>query len=663
MFWKIFKRKRSKEDAGYAFDSIFVNEKIKLSHNSGSWVEDSFVNYNDEELASTDKNYLGVGLSNSRFIIFLICLLLGLFVLFTRAAYLQVVKGEYYGAISNDNRIRVYNIPSPRGIIYDRTGIPLVKNVPSFAVYVTPNDYRKNEDNQQLIKSWLDKNEIDIDFEKLESVLPTKKEYFEPLLVFDGLDYENAIRLQIESADYPGVMIDVKSKREYLNKQRYGFTESLAHILGYEGSISENEYDELRESGYLLNDSIGKIGIEKQYETELRGRYGKEQIEVNASGKAIKILAKEEVVKGDAIYLSIDVTMQSKLEQIIEDYLAKYGKRKAVAIVMEPTTGELLSMVSYPGYDNNLFSGGIGSEDYRSLIENKDLPMFNRVISGEYPSGSVIKPVIASAALNEGVVSERTSFISSGGVRIGQWFYPDWQAGGHGVTDVRKALAQSVNTYFYIVGGGYGQHEGLGVYKIKDYCSRFGLNSSTGLDLPGEKTGLLPDPEWKKEVKNEKWYIGDTYHYAIGQGDVLVTPLQVANYTSAFANGGTLYQTKLVDRIFDQDTHQEIETTSTVLNENMVDPYNITVVRQGMRQAVTSGSGRLLNSLPVSAAGKTGTAQWGLDNDPHAWFTSFAPYDNPELVVTVLVEEGEEGSKISTWIANDFYNWYFRQYK
>jgi penicillin-binding protein 2 len=662
MWFRIFKKLNKKIKRNSNFDTIFINEKIKLHSNESAWVEESFICKTDEELSSTSQNYLGVGLPNSRFIFLLICLFVGTGLLFSRAAYLQVVKGDYYSDVSNDNRIRIYNIPAPRGIIYDRNGVELVKNIPSFAVYITPSDYWKNDENQKLIQGWLTKNGLEVDFMELEKVDSSRKEYFEPVVVFDGLDYEQAMRLRIESSDYPGVLIDVRAKREYLNKDN-GLIESLSHILGYEGNISEKEYDKLRESGYLLNDNIGKIGIEKQYETELRGKYGKEQIEVNASGKAIKILAKQEVVKGDAVYLSIDLEMQAKLEQIIEEYLIKYNKRKAAAIVMDPNTGEILSMISYPGYDNNLFAGGIKNEDYSTLINDKDLPMFNRVISGEYPSGSVIKPVIASAALNEGIVSEHTSFLSAGGVRIGEWFYPDWQAGGHGITDVRKALAQSVNTYFYIVGGGYGQQEGLGANRIKEYCSRFGLSQQTGIDLPGERNGLLPDPEWKEKVKNEKWYIGDTYHYAIGQGDVLVTPLQVANYTSAFANGGTLYQTKLVDRIFDQDSDQEVETTSTVLNENMVDPYNIQVVRQGMRQAVTSGSGRLLNSLPVTAAGKTGTAQWGLDNDPHAWFTSFAPYDNPELVVTVLVEEGEEGSKISTWIANDFYNWYFRQYK
>ncbi len=241
--------------------------------------------------------------------------------------------------------------------------------------------------------------------------------------------------------------------------------------------------------------------------------------------------------------------------------------------------------------------------------------------------------------------------------------FPDWRAGGHGMTDVYHAIADSVNTYFYIIGGGYGDREGLGVYKIKEYLEKFGLNALTNIDLPNEKPGFLPTPEWKKELKNEPWYIGDTYHLSIGQGDLLTTPLQIANYTAMFANGGILYQPRLVSKYYDQIKQEMVDFLPEVLNKDIVDQDIIEVIRQAMKRTVTAGSGRILNSLPVSAGAKTGTAQWHTDKDPHAWFTAFAPYNDSEIAITVLVEEGKEGSSITAWIVNDFLNWYFREYK
>jgi len=289
--------------------------------------------------------------------------------------------------------------------------------------------------------------------------------------------------------------------------------------------------------------------------------------------------------------------------------------------------------------------------------------LFNRAISGEYPSGSTIKPVIAAAALEEGVITENTTVRSVGGITIGQWNFPDWRVGGHGIVDVRRAIAESVNTFFYYIGGGYQDFRGLGVDKIMKYGKLFGLDSQTGVDLAGEASGFLPTEEWKEKVKGEKWYIGDTYHLAIGQGDLLVTPLQVAAYTSAFANGGTLYRPHFVKRILSGSDQALKEVSIEPVRENFIDSHNIEIVRQGLRQSVTDGSSRRLQSVPVAVAGKTGTAQWSSKYPPHAWFTGFAPYDNPELVITILVEQGGEGSDTAVPIAEDYLKWYFGEYK
>ncbi len=287
------------------------------------------------------------------------------------------------------------------------------------------------------------------------------------------------------------------------------------------------------------------------------------------------------------------------------------------------------------------------------------MPLFNRSISGEYPSGSTVKIVVATAALEEKVISENTTVVSTGGLHIGAWTFPDWKPGGHGVVDVRKAIANSVNTFFYYVGGGYNDFVGLGVDRLEKYFKLFGLNEKTGIDLAGERAGFVPSAAWKKEVKGETWYIGDTYHLAIGQGDLTVTPLQVANYTAAVANGGTLYSPRLVKAILD-DKNQLIKEVSTkIIRSNLADPNNLRIVREGMRETVTAGSARSLQTVPVPVAGKTGTAQWSSKKYPHAWFAGFAPYDNPQIAIVVLVEEGREGSSVATPIAKEILTWYF----
>jgi penicillin-binding protein 2 len=293
-------------------------------------------------------------------------------------------------------------------------------------------------------------------------------------------------------------------------------------------------------------------------------------------------------------------------------------------------------------------------------LQDSNRPLFNRVVAGEFPAGSTIKPVMAAAALEEKIINENTTINSNGGIRISEWIFPDWKAGGHGLTNVKKALAESVNTFFYYIGGGYDNFKGLGIDKIVKYFKLFWLGQPTGIDLPSEGTGFVPTPAWKEEAKDEVWYIGDTYHVSIGQGDVSVTPLQVANYTAFFANGGKLYKPHLVKQVLDSQNQVIKDMPTEVLATGFVSPQNIEIVRAGLRQTVLSGSARSLNSLSVPIAGKTGTAQWSTRHQPQAWFTGFAPYDNPQIVVTILVEEGGEGSAAATPIAKEIFDWYFK---
>ncbi|MEK7159008.1 MAG: penicillin-binding protein 2 [Patescibacteria group bacterium] len=670
MFRSLLDKFIRKKNVRSGQDFIFIGGDLNLpksdlrKRSREEWVEDAFFDFTDEELSKTNKNYLGLSINNTRLVIFFSVVLFGLVLLLVRASYLQVIKGNNYSNLAEKNRLRVFNIPAPRGIIYGKNEQPLVKNVPDFSVFITPYDLHSDESKKEETVSWLLKKftqeEIDQNLKKILAVTQKMKEYFEPIFLVGGLPYEKALVMRIESLDYPGVDVEVTARRSYLGNCLNNNCLSLSHVLGYEGLINPAEYEELRDQGYLFNDYIGKTGVEQSFEKSLRGAYGKEQIEVDSTGRAVKIIAREEMTKGNNLYLSIDLDAQIRLEQIIKSYLINRNKKKAAAVAMDPQTGKIYALVSWPSFDNNKFAEGITSDEFNALLNDPNLPLYNRVVSGEYPSGSTIKPVIAAASLQENIITETKSFLSVGGIKIGEWFFPDWKAGGHGITDVRKALADSVNTFFYIIGGGYGEFKGLGVYKIKEYAEKFGLNKKTGIDLANEHSGFVPTPEWKEETKNEPWYIGDTYHLSIGQGDLLVTPLQVANFTAAFANGGKILKPQIIDRYYDQTKKKTVSIQPEILNQDFISAKNLNIVRQGMRQAVTSGSAKILNALPVKAAAKTGTAQWGEGKKPHAWFTAFAPYDNASLVLTVLVEEGEEGSAISAQIAHDFMQWYFK---
>ncbi len=637
----------------------FRHGKLEKHSHLKEWVENSFV------FGGKQSEIVGLSFDFSKIKLIVFFILFFILVLFTRIFFLQIINGDYYRGMAEGNRIRERRVEAKRGIIYDRNNKPLVRNVANFLLYFVPADLPRDEQQKndliEKIANILFPEEVEEkdtfiwkinqDLNQIES---GSLELFRPLFIIDDIEYEKAIFLILNSSKMPGVVLSNDSRREYLNEDVL----SLSHILGYTGKISpselENKIDE-----YSSIDYIGKAGVEYFWENELKGKSGNKRIEVDALGHEKKIISREEVRSGYNLVLSVDYDLQKKIEEITAKYLKNMGLKKASVIAMDPSNGEILSLVSFPFFNNNLFAQGISKKDYKELISREDKPLFNRSISGEYPSGSTIKPVIAVVALEEKVISENTSFLSVGGIRIKEWFFPDWRAGGHGITNVRKALADSVNTFFYYIGGGFEDFSGLGGDRIVKYLRLFGLGRQTGIDLIGESAGFVPSKKWKEEVKEEAWYIGDTYHLAIGQGDVLVTPLQVANYTSFFANGGKLYQPHLVKDILSENDNLVESVNIDPVKEDFIDSYNIEVVRQGMRQGVTSGSSRRLLTLPVTSAGKTGTAQWSSKKDPHAWWTGFAPYKDPEIVLTVMVEEGIEGSQVGVSIAYEILAYYF----
>lgn len=568
-----------------------------------------------------------------------------------RIFYLQIIAGSDYRALAEKNRQRIIPIPAERGLIYDRNGAGLTANIPSFSIAVIPQDLPRQESKRApLIKKL-----AELSGQSENSIRQILQEYgaysYESIIIQENIDYDTALKLLIAAADLPGIQIQRGSKRHYENYP-------LAHIIGYIGKLNQTELSNFYQKKYYPSDSIGKTGVEKSYETALRGTFGRRRIEINAKGKEQTALAEEAPTPGQHVKLAIDLEMQKTLEKIIKNSLRASDKKRAAGIVMNPNNGEILAMVSLPAFDNNDFSGGISVERYKTYIEDENKPLFNRAVGGSYPSGSSIKPAIAASALQEGIITPSTSFLSAGGLWVSKWFFPDWQAGGHGNTDVRKALAWSVNTFFYYIGGGYKNFTGLGPDKLKMWLEKFGFSRLSGIDLPGENDGFLPSPDWKQKTKNEQWYIGDTYNFSIGQGDVLVSPLQIANMTVSIANGGKLMEPHVVHSLIDPVTKKETEIAPRVIRENFISIKNLDTVRHGMRDCVTSGSCKRLASLPFSVAGKTGTAQWNSNKQNHAWFTSFAPFNSPEIVVTILIEEGGEGSAISATIAYEFYKWW-----
>ncbi|MFH2105502.1 MAG: penicillin-binding protein 2, partial [Parcubacteria group bacterium] len=472
----------------------------------------------------------------SALILFMFLLLLG------RLTQLQVLAGDEFRQAAAENRFRINIKKTVRGIIYDANRNILVRNIPSFDLVIIPADLPKEEEERNRILDQV-QSQSEIPATEFAAVLEDVNfTSYNPVLVKRNLDREKSLYLQPRLPDWPGVDIGINTMRYYEDALAF------SHILGYVGKITEAEFDELQTDDYQSTDWLGKSGLENYYEQELRGQHGKEQVEVDSRGKVKEVVAVNEPVAGSDLILTIDKEIQIKINEIVTDSLEEIGAKKAAVVILEPHSGKILSLTSVPTYDNNVFTGGILSEDYDRLINDEDKPLFNRVVNGTYPPGSTIKPVVATAALEEGIINEHTVIEDTGSISVPNKYNPDvvynfvgWNLAGLGPMDVYSAVAKSSDIYFYVVGGGYESREGLGAEKLEKYYQKFGLGSKTGIDLPGEKLGLIPTPEWKEKEKGEEWYLGDTYHMAIGQGDVLTTPLQVASWTATVANGGTVY--------------------------------------------------------------------------------------------------------------------------
>jgi len=567
---------------------------------------------------------------------------------------LQLVHHGQYVKLADSNHIRVQEILAPRGMIYDSQGQSLVQNVPSFELVVTPLDLPKPYDQELTNLSKF----VSFDVQGLSSELAAKDpESFQPITVVPNLDHETAVLFESRQNDFPGFSIENNPIRQYTDSQIF------SDILGYTGKINDSELAAYPNQNYLSNDYIGKTGVESNYERYLRGIAGQKQVQVDARGNAQSVLGEIAAQPGENLVLNIDAGLQTEL---YNDLVKRNNNKKAAAVAIDPRTGAVLALVSVPGYDNNLFAKGISKDDYSKLLSNPQNPLINRAISGIYPPGSTIKPVIASAALQEGVVTPEQKIVDNGDLVVGNFHFRGWKPGGLGPMDIRSAIAMSSDIYFYTVGGGQTNLgiAGLGPQRLDKYDYLFGMGQKLGIDLPGENPGIIGGPDERAARQTNPalagWYLGDTYHISIGQGDMAVTPLQDAEWISAIANGGTLYRPFVVNKVTDSSGKVIMQNKPQIIRSNFIDPKNIEIVREGMRQTVTAGTAKSLQSLPIPAAGKTGTAQFD-DANPgaaHAWFSAFAPYDNPQIAITVMIEAGGEGSTAATPVVKDALMWW-----
>ncbi|MFH1890353.1 MAG: penicillin-binding protein 2 [Candidatus Kuenenbacteria bacterium] len=594
---------------------------------------------------------LNTGIGRKKVIISFWVICMCVLAIILRLFWLQIVMGNEYASIAEGNRVRVTPILAERGIIYDRFNKPLVKNVPNLSLFFIPADLPKEKGARDKLASQLS-DIIHMDSNGITELLDGADfESYLPEVIKDNLDQEEIILFKTWDDRMPGVRVKIDTRRHYLEGS------ALAHVLGYVGKINSEEIEFYKDSDYRIDSFIGKDGIELFYENSLKGKDGKQEIEVDALGKVKKILNEVKPITGSDIVLSIDIDLQRELTDSLKKAIEISGTRAGgVGIAIDPQSGEILALVSLPDFDNNFFSAGIDKQAYNNYLTDSSQSLFNRAISGTYPPGSTFKPIVAVVALEEGLVDESKTFLSTGGIQVNKWFFPDWKYGGHGRVNITRAISESVNTFFYYIGGGYNDFTGLGVDKITAYAREFGMGGKLGIDLPGEAEGFLPSKKWKEDKKGESWYIGDTYHLAIGQGDILATPLQIVSFISTIANGGALYRPHLIKYIGGEDATAD---DNYIIAQDFIRKDNLEIIKKGLRQAVTSGSAKFLADLPVAVAGKTGTAQVGGDEKSHAWFVGFAPYESPRIAIVILIENGGEGSITAVPVFKEVVEWYF----
>jgi penicillin-binding protein 2 len=547
--------------------------------------------------------------------------------LIMRLWQLQMLQGSEYRKLSEANRLRIIAIPSPRGIIFDRNGMPLVKNSPYYCASLIPDEFDKSK--ADLLSKVLNIPDDEI----LEKLDKNGLSHFAPIRLKEGLSFSEVAYIESRRSDFPGLFIEVEASREYI----YGDLGS--HLIGYLGKPTPVQLKDPAFKDVPPDAFIGQWGIEKIFDKQLRGTPGKRVTEVNALGREIKLLQGNPPIKGEDITLSLDINLQKEAEKA-------FGERAGALVAINPENGEILSMMSKPSFDPNLFTRGIGYDKWADLTQDKKKPMLNRALQSQYPPGSTFKIVTAIAGLEEGVITPETKVDCRGGISYGRWHFGCWRKNGHGVVSLHRAIVESCDVYFYEVG------RRLGIDKIYEYASSLGLGKETGIELVKERKGLIPNTKWKQEKKKLPWFLGETFNTAIGQGYVATTPIQMAVMTSAIANGGNLYKLTL------------IKDKKPVLSGKLkLKPETLEIIKSALSGVVNEpgGTGWAAKSQLTNISGKTGTAQVvAINKDSqslpekfrdHAWFVAFAPVENPEIALAVFVEHGGHGGTAAAPIA------------
>lgn len=566
-------------------------------------------------------------------------------ILLGRLWFMQVMMAESYEKLAENNRRRVIPIEAPRGYVYDRNNKVLVSNRPGLGISVLPTVVQMNKGVVDRLAKLTGMSVKEINDKLAEKSADPLK----PRIIKRDVDKNLVAYFGEHQSDFPGVELTVETIREY------PFGNLAAHVIGYLGEISEEELKEKKSDGYDMGDAVGKAGVEKSYEWALRGTKGSQQVEVNASGRPLRLLRNISPNPGHNITLTIDVELQKAAEKALSDAIAgaKAGKYKkadgAAAVVLDPRNGEVLALASYPNYDPRLFLGGISSKNWQALNEKSSgYPLNDRVIMSAYPPGSTFKIITGLGAYADGLTNSGRT-ITCTGVWKGfgdQWAQSCWLKSGHGTLDFVSAIAQSCDVTFYQFGS---EFERGGQERLQ-YWARdaFGIGRPTGIDLPSEALGRVPDRKWKKEFNKgfpeyQTWYPGDTVNMAIGQGDVLMTPLQLAVAYSAVANGGTLYKPRVVKNVINADGKEVHRFDSEAKSKIPASAEAIAAVRTGLNEVITSGTAAgVFAGFPVTVAGKTGTAEV-LGKDDFAWFVGYAPADDPKYLAVVVVEQGGHG--------------------
>ncbi|MCP6719128.1 MAG: penicillin-binding protein 2 [Patescibacteria group bacterium] len=645
-------------------DEHLKKRKLKNSHKEDiephEVVLDRLVKEKEEEWGLSERK-IEVPLLRRILQLFLLFSVLVIFALFLVTFRLQIIEGEKFSALANKNKFIVYKIQAERGVIYDKNMKQLVFNLPNFRLIYNKNNLPESEIERERVLREVSQI-LKIDYQDIKQKIEDDQK--PAVLIAESLDLQTLIVLETKIEELPGFNIEKTLIRDYMEG------ENFSHLIGYMGKIKTEELSEAPEF-YSILDYTGRTGIERSFENILRKNPGKMKIERDVLGNILSREVENLPESGKSLVLWLDSDLQKKIKEELEKQLKAIGAKKAVAIALDPKTGGVLSLVSIPSFDNNIFSKG-DAEKINEILQSDNEPLFNRAISGRYPVGSTIKPLVALAALEEDIISPNKKINCQGKITIQDfwdpektWEYKDWRILGW--TDMRKAIAESCNVFFYQIGGGYKDQEGLGPTNLKNYLELFGWGERTGIDLPGESKGFIPDKEWKKRVWGQGWWDGDTYLFSIGQGYLLITPLEVVTGFLPIANSGKLLKPQIVKEIIDTSEGELkiIEKISSeIIRENFVDQKNIQIVREGMRQAVTGknsphASAVLLNSLPVSSAAKTGTAETPKEDIFHNWITVFAPYEDPEIILTIMIEDVRGFRSTVVPAAKEILNWYF----